>query len=201
MMIIVDGMQQDEVLYHGSQLQGMKVLEPNEAGFGIAGVYATDSIVPAVIFLGRKRNSMQATWSLNTDKPFFCERAEGVFDKWYSGVSGSVYVLAKRDFQADERLFKHEFVSLKPVKVLEEIKVADAKAFLMSMEHEGKLKIVRYSERWKLFPNDDDLIEMCVNGLKKYSMEFTLKRIRQLQPSLEEGFIRKVEQEKRKIKS
>ncbi len=184
-----------KTLYHGSEISGLEVLEPKTSlGFDKRYVYATDSLIEAVIFLSRKRNSMQASWDIDTDVPYFCERSKGVFNKWYSGVSGSIYVLPVDNFRRNERLSEHEFVSPNPVKVLDEIGVKDAKTFLNDLAAQGKMKIIRYEDRRALFPDDSDLVEMCMSGLKKYSVEFTLERIRRLQPQLEREFMKRLKE-------
>lgn len=78
------------------------------------------------------------------------------------------------------------------MKVLEEIVIPDAKDYL-----KDNLRIVDYKDRRKLFPDDKDLIRMCVDGLEKYSMEFTIKKLRELQPALEREFLLELEKQKK----
>lgn len=182
------------LLYHGSHKQGLRALEPSEAGFGKKYVYATDNFAAAVIFLGRGRNSFEATWTMGGKNQFFCERKEGILDKWYSGVSGSLYSVTSGDFRRDESIGEHEFISSRPVRVVEETRVSDAKDFLVNLERQGKLRIIGYRDRRKMFPDDSDLVKMCLNGLGKYGVEFTLKRIRELQPQIEKEFLERVQQ-------
>ena len=87
-----------EYLYHGSDWPNQKVLEPRKFGCEKDYVFATDNLIESVIFLSKKRNSLQATWDVNCEVLFFCERAEGVFEKWYKRMIGSVYVLPKGVF-------------------------------------------------------------------------------------------------------
>lgn len=181
-----------EIVYHGSKFRNQKSLDPRNSGFGKNYVYATDNFVEAVIFLGERRNSLQATWNTDCDVPFFCERAEGVFDKWYSGTKGSVYVLSKREFKRDPKLSKHEYISTYPVKVLDEIEIPDAKDYLLS-----KLRIVNYKDRRTLFPDDNDLVRMCINGLDKYGVEYTVRKLRELQPDLEKEFLIELDKQKK----
>lgn len=173
-----------EVVFHGSRFGGNKTLEPRDTGFGKNYVYATDNFTEAVIFLSERRNSLQATWDLDCESPFFCERVKGVFERWYSGIAGSVYVLPRGEFERNERLSSHEFLSSHPVDVTDEILIEDAKEYL-----EDKLRIVYHKDRRILFPDDSDLISMCLRGLDKYSLEFTIRKLRELQPDLEEVFL------------
>lgn len=192
-------MSEDDVLYHGTQETGLRVLEPRASpGYDKKYVYATDNLFNAVVFLSRKRNSLQASWDTDAVLPYFCERIEGVFDRWYSGVGGSIYVLPKGRFHRDERLGSHEFVSESGVAVLEEISIKDAKGFLRGMQRDGKGRIILYNDRRSMFPDDSDLVDMCMRGLKKYSLEFTLQSIRRLNPSLEAGFMARYERPRSK---
>ena len=183
-----------EFLYHGSRKKGLRILEPSEAGYGKKYVYATDNIPAAIIFLGRGRNSFEASWTMGGKDQYFCERKEGILDKWYSGLSGSVYVLTSNDFQEHNGIGEHEYISPRIVRVIEETEVTDAKVFLLDLEKQGKIQIIEYKERRKKFPDDSDLVEMCLKGLGKYSIDFTLKRIRELQPQIETEFLEKVRQ-------
>ena len=56
-----------EYLYHGSDWPNQKVLEPRKSGFEKDHVFATDNLIEAVIFLSKKRNSLQATWDVNCE--------------------------------------------------------------------------------------------------------------------------------------
>ncbi|MCL4382119.1 hypothetical protein M1614_04045 [Candidatus Marsarchaeota archaeon] len=188
---------ENEILYHGSIIHGLKVLEPRESGFDTKYIYATDDIAFALIFMNKKRNSFQASYGTDKDTGgiFFCERTKGIFDKWYSGLSCSIYIVPKADFQNGEHVGtgKHEFISRNPVKIIKEIQVNDTKAFLMDLQKQRRFKFISYKNRKIMFPDDEDLIEMCLNGLNKYSFEFTLKRIRQFNPQLEAEFITRVQ--------
>ena len=180
-----------EYLYHGSDWPNQKVLEPRKSGFEKDYVFATDNLIEAVIFLSKKRNSLQATWDVNCEVPFFCERAEGVFEKWYKRMIGSVYVLPKGDFGKVKGLSKNEFVSSKAVGVLREIEIPDAKEYL-----ESKIRIVMFKNRREVFPTDEDLVRMCMRGLEKYTLDYTLRRIRKLNPGLESEFLLALEKSK-----
>ena len=137
---------ENQFLYHGSHRQGLRVLEPNKAGYGKAYVYATDNVAAAIIFLGRGRNSFEASWTMGGQDQYFCERKEGILDKWYSGASGSVYALSPGDFKRDEAIGEHEFASPGPVRVIEEIRVTDARSFLRDLKKKGEIRVIEYKD-------------------------------------------------------
>ena len=91
-----------------------------------------------------------------------------------------------------KRLSKNEFVSSKAVSVLREIEIPDAKEYL-----ESKIRIVMFKNRREVFPTDEDLVRMCVRGLEKYTLDYTLRRIRKLNPGLESEFLLALEKSKR----
>ena len=105
---------------------------------------------------------------------------------------GSVYVLPKGDFGKVKGLSKNEFVSSKAVSVLREIEIPDAKEYL-----ESKIRIVMFKNRREVFPTDEDLVRMCMRGLEKYTLDYTLRRIRKLNPGLESEFLLALEKSKR----
>lgn len=189
----------EEYVYHGSRSSGHKELVPKVAGFGKRLVYATDNLTLAAIFIGKGRNSWQADFDIGDDGvPYFRERVDGIFDKWYKMRSGSIYALPKSEFHREKGMWEHELASEKPVGVVEEIKIGDLKEFMLNLEKEGKLKIVYYKDFRKMFPDDDaDLIKMGLDGLNKYTLEFTLKAIRKFRPDLEKRFIEAYEKRKK----
>ncbi|MGB9677858.1 MAG: hypothetical protein ACPLZ9_04490 [Candidatus Ratteibacteria bacterium] len=188
-------------VYHGSPTSGLKVLEPKEAGYGKKYVYATEKFIYAVIFANRSgRNSLQATWG-QEKKFYFCEEVEGVFDKWYGNKSASIYCLDKSLFNKIPELSSHEMVSEVAVPVEKEIKIKDIKEFFLEQEKKGKMDIIYYKDRRKMFPNDNHKIEMLISGLKKYGFEKTLERIRTLRPDLERPFLERYNQLKNLEKS
>ncbi len=54
------------------------------------------------------------------------------------------------------------------------------------------IRIALYKDRRVLFPDGSDPIDMCVNGLGRCGAEFTLERIKKLQPQLEKGALNRL---------
>ena len=179
------------LLYHGSYRQNLKVLKPMKSEYGKRNIYATSELVFAVVFLSPNKNKMQSTCRLGGKNPYFCERTEGIFDKWYSGLKGSIYILPKKDFV---HLNKSVYVSEKKVHVLKEIKIRDTKEFLLNLEKQKKFRIIYYKDRKKIFPDDNDLIMTWIKDVPKWGVKATLKNIHKLQPKLERKFLKKLKE-------
>jgi len=188
----------EDVVYHGSQIQNLKVVVPEEAGYKNRYVYASSEIALAAIFINRKPGgSWVATWGFGKNGPFFCERVKGIFDKWYAGQKGSIYVLSKDDFHHEGYMSSHEWVSEKPVKVVKEIQINDVKQFLLDLEKQGKIKITYYDDRPERYRSDDDMIEMAIKMIEKYGLKQQIERIREFQPQIENRVMEELK--KRKI--
>ena len=62
---------------------------------------------------------------------------------------------------------------------------------------ESEIRIVMFKNRREVFPTDEDLVRMCVKGLEKYTLDYTLRKIRELNPGLESEFSHALEKSKR----
>ena len=180
-------------VYHGSQIRGLKLLIPKESGYGKRFVYATDEFVLAVIFINRRPGgSLVASWGIEKGRPYFCERVRGIFYEWYAERKGSIYVLSKRDFYHESYMEGFEWVSEKPVEVLDEIKVDDVKEFLLELADKGKINLYFYDDRPERFRGDDDLVELAIKMIEKYGKERVIKRVREFQPQIEKRVIERL---------
>lgn len=91
-------------VYHGSQVQGLKVIRPHRSTQGKRWVYATKDPVLAACFLGNRGGDFTCAVGRDTvtGKPFICERFKGAFELRYRGVRGSIYVLPGDIFREGE---------------------------------------------------------------------------------------------------
>ncbi len=172
-------------LYHGTKEGGLKELKPKEAGHGKEYVYATGKAF-AVIFINRPGGSLVADWGFGKDgTPYYVEKVEGIFDKNYSGVGGSLYILEKSLFFQNESMDEIEFASDRVVPVVEEIKIQDLKEYLENLEREGKLKVIKYENRLKFFPKiDEDSVKDALSLIEKYGKDRILPSIKEYRPEI-----------------
>lgn len=145
-------------LFHGTDIANLKSIKPNKSGHKNEYIYATSDLAFATIFSARKGNSLVTMVIKNKEGvPCLCERAEGIFNKLYSRVSATVYIVDKNDFFHKKGMWANEFVSDKEVPIIEEITIPDIKEFLLELEkEEGEFKLVEYKDRKEYFPKIDE---------------------------------------------
>jgi len=173
-------------VYHSSQKQGLKKISPHKSTHGHNWVYATLDMVMAAAFLGTKGGDFTCAVGRdsNTDKPYICERFKGAFDLRYDGVKGSIYVLPDENFMREQTLWQEEVVAEGAVEPLAEIKVDNAKQYLLKLEKSGKLNIKYYPEKIAGIPRDDsDLVKRVVVWSQKFGDEI-LERVKEYHPHL-----------------
>jgi hypothetical protein len=155
-------------VYHASQKQGLKVIEPRVGTHGQAWVYAAKDLVIASIFLGQHHDFILAS-GLTGDMPYICERFVGAFDRAKANVTASIYVLPGSSFQANRTGWEGDLISEIAVVPLSETVIDDAKTHLLELRDKGQLEIYFYPDRPEHLPSDDnDLIsaalEFCAQG-------------------------------------
>ena len=174
------------LLYHGSLNQKLKYLKPGNGGYKKDFVYAVSCKAFAAIFINRKGGSLVASWGrLKNGLPYFCERKKGIFKSNYNNQKGSIYVVDKKYFKQNKKLWEEEWVSEQKVPIIEEIKIKNLKKYLLELESKGKIKIILFKDRKKFFPNiDKELIEDAIKLIEKYGYEKTLPSIKKNQPKI-----------------
>jgi len=175
-----------EKLYHGSHVQALKKINPKESRYNKQYVYAVSELAFALLFSVPVRNSFIASWGRLKDSiPYFCEKRLGAFDLFYSDKQCSIYVLDAKDFFQKENLWREEYISEHTEKVVEEIKVADVKEYLLDLEKEGKFKLITFNDRKLYFPNiDEEAVKDAMEMIKKYRSESILKAIKKWRPDI-----------------
>ena len=180
-----------EEVYHASRRQGLRVIKPRRSTHGKRWVYATKDPVLAACFLGNLGGDF--TCAVGRDpvsgKPFICERFQGAFELRYRGVLGSIYVLPGGTFREGETGWDEEVVSPEPVVPIREIRVDDAAKYLLALERQGKLLIVRYPKKIAGIPEDDeDLVRRAVVWYRRFRPFgfLVLRELRRYHPHLME---------------
>ena len=153
-------------LYRGAKKNGLKVMEPNIVNHGTPYVYATTDKIEAIIYSVKGGNfNYTNIYGYDDDgKRCLIERKKNCLEDIYNTV-GRYYVLDDKIFEKHEGLGvgDNEYVSILPVKVIEEVKIDNVWQYFKELEQSDKLKIYRYPSRPKLYPDDDsDLIECAI---------------------------------------
>jgi len=119
-----------------------------------------------------------------TGLPYICERFEGAFDLRYGDVAGSIYVVPGDTFLEGKTPWDEEVVSPGAVIPTREIRVDDAKPYLLQLADEGKLILKLYPDRIDGIPEDDeDLVQRAALWYRQ-SGDAILERVKQYHPSL-----------------
>ena len=153
-------------VYHGSNVKGLKVIEPRVSTHQQNLVYATKSPCVATIFLSNGGSDLvyvlggQGT---NEKPAYLVERLPGVFNKIFSG-EGSIYTLNSEPFNYKEGFWNAEVVAEESQMVLKEEKIDNILEKLEEYKKEGVLKLYRYPERPDFIPLDNsDLIDKYIH--------------------------------------
>jgi len=128
-------------VYHASPIQGLTQIIPHVGTHGQSWVYATDDIAVAVVFIGRLGGDFTCASGVVSGKPYLCERFAGAFDRRYASAAGSLYVLSGDGFASGQTSYSKDLVCNQVVKPLQEIRVANAKDYLLQLASEGKITI------------------------------------------------------------
>ncbi len=169
-------------VYHASPIQNLTEIVPHVSTHGQSGVYATDDRIVAAIFLGRLGGDFTCASGIYQGKPYLCERFAGAFDRRYGSVAGSIYVLPSADFLAGRTSYSKDRVCSRTVKPLEEIKIANAKDYLLRLAAEGKLVMKLHPERFCIPEDDEDLVQ---KGVRMYQRGINvLEQVEDFHPQL-----------------
>lgn len=173
-------------VYHASGRTGLTKIEPAVGTHGQSWVYATKDFVMSAVFVSRAGGDL--TCAVGRDPksglPYLCERFEGAFDHRYLDKAGAIYQLPSAGFVEGQTQWSEEVVSEGAVEPLAEIQIADAKAYLRNLVHEGRLILKRYPDRLEGIPEDDeDLVRTGILRTRQYG-DRNLAQFREYHPGL-----------------
>ncbi len=148
-------------VYHGSNISGLKFIEPRKSTHQKKWVYAAKNKCVAALFLNKGSGDLTTKIKgsgTKKDPIIFVERLPGIFDKILN-VSGFIYTLKGSSFEEGKTSWPAEVVSDKKTKVISEEKIDNLYDKLKEFEQEGLIKIYNYPNRPKDIPIDNtDLI-------------------------------------------
>jgi hypothetical protein len=188
-----------KVVYHSSKIQGLKKIIPHKSTHGESWIYATWDIVMSAAFLGGLGGDFTCAVGRDpeTGKPFICERFKGAFELRYGNVKGSIYLLPGEKFIAGKTQWEEEVVCDEPVTPLSEIKIANAKEYLLQLARENKLIIKYYPEKIAGIPEDDeDLVYRAVIWIREFGEKRVLEQVRRYHPNLIDRVLQAVREHK-----
>lgn len=180
-----------EYVYHGSKIQGLKILSPHKSTHGTY-VYATKVKEIAIIMSKRCGDDATYTITINDNgKIDLIERIPHAFEKMFSNKF-SLYTL-------DSSLFKNintgfnEVVSSTEVPIIKEEMYESLSDVINKLVNNNVINIYYYPNRPNYIPNDDsDLIDRIRNiYIGKLHKKCTAREIARwifLHPNLEDEF-------------
>ena len=173
-------------MYHSSIEQDLKVIKPNKSAYGENWIYATKTIEMSAVFLSGKGGDLtcQVGRDSTTGKVFICERFKDAFDYRYNNTSGSIYFLPKDKFINDKTGWDEEVVCSDAVEILKEIKIIDTKEYLLNLNEQEKIILLRYPNKIGNIPeNDEDLVYRGIIWTRQFGKE-VLNDFKKLHPNL-----------------
>ena len=172
-----------EEVYHASPVQGLTRIVPYVSTHRQPWVYAADDIAVAAVFLGRLGGDFTCASGVYSGKPYLCERFAGAFERRYGSVSGSIYVLPPDGFASGQTSYGKDLVCSHAVAPLREIKVDDAKDYLLRLAAENRLIIKFYPERFCIAEDDEDLVQKAAWMHERLGKD-VLEQVRDFHPGL-----------------
>lgn len=153
-------------IYRGCKETGLKTMEPKLVNHGNSFVYGTTDKIEAIIYSVKGGNLNYTNIYGYDDDGSRCliERKTNCLEEIFN-KEGRYYILDDKDFIKHEKIGvgDNEYVSTKPVKVLEEIIIPNVWEYFKQLEKSGNFKIYRYPSRPKIYPDDDsDLIDCAL---------------------------------------
>lgn len=133
---------QTNIVYHGSPIQGLDIINPNISTHNKSYVYATRNYILALIF-SVKWDDFDILLSKENKKIVLRESYKDAFYKIFKNKSGSIYHLPDTTFKLNKTSFSSELVSIKSVKVLREDKIDDIYNTIMESKD---IILIKYSD-------------------------------------------------------
>ena len=143
----------ERLLYHGSAVRGLTVLEPRSVLHGASGekvVYLSGSIPYALLYIwdGVKNHSPEkwVTGGIRDGGAFCEEQFPDQLRTFYGGVCGLVYGVQQGKWTRPVCNREQMYYSEEPVPVCRATEVTDVYRELLHWEEEGAFRVLRFTE-------------------------------------------------------
>ena len=175
----------NNIVYHGSNVGGLKEIKKHKSTHNIELVYASKNISVPLAFIRNKNNrDLDLNVRLCNGKLQITERRPKLIETIYN-LDGYIYVLSSENFKSKDYLWKAEVVSDKDELVLKEIYVPNIKEKLEELNNNGEIDLYLYPNRPSDIPLDNsDLIEHCLNICKNYNHSDMIDKMLLIYPEL-----------------
>lgn len=155
-------------VYHGSNIGGLKIIEPRVSSHDKSFVYASTDIATATLFLARWNDYIFRVGYID-GKLHIVENYANALKDIYENKKGYIYVLNGEEFRKDDSLWCGEVICEKAC-VVEECKaIKNILEELYTYSQHDFLEIYEYPNRPDFYPMDDsDLIEKLERDIKNW---------------------------------
>lgn len=154
-----------KIIYHGRMEEGLKTITPHKCKHDKAYVYASENKALCVIFAVKRKGENIDFGVSKLGKVYIREFYEGAFEDRFAFRPLYLYKLNKKDFKRETEYI--ELVSDKKVEVVDCEFIPDAAEYLLKLEKENKLKILRYALMSS--KQRSEMNELLIKALRKYS--------------------------------
>jgi len=147
------------IVYHGSNINGLQIIEPKVSSHGKSYVYATTNKIIATLFLARWNDYIFRLGHFN-GRLHIVENYPKALKEIYKDKFGYIYELSGKNFIKEKNMWGGEVVSTHPVKVLRCDIIENILDKLYEYKNNNSLDIYEYPMRPSCYPhNDSDLLE------------------------------------------
>lgn len=147
------------------------------------------------MFLGRLGGDFTCASGMRDGKPYLCERFAGAFERRYAAASGSLYVLPDDGFLMGQTSYSKDFVCTEAVTPLEEVRVENAKKYLLRLAEEAKIIVKFFPGRFCIPDDDSDLVEKAALVYERLGQN-VLDQVQEFHPALMERVLEKIAKNK-----
>lgn len=139
------------ILYHGSNTENLKVLEPRQADHDRPYVYMTTLEVISAFYLCNAVTRPYYWFPYGFTKeniPIYHETYPNALAEVSDGVSGCIYIVkANEDQVIPFKNIPTAKLATEPVEVIDSIKIDNAYDYFLNCERKGLLKIGRFEDK------------------------------------------------------
>ena len=159
-------------LYHASNTPGIKLLEPRTSTHGVPYVYAIKDRLTALLF-GAPKDDFDLLVIIVDGVTSVYECYPGALEKVYKGKRCSLYEIDGAGFSSGVTSWDAEYVNENAAPVLNEYRITDIYAEIMSFAQSGELVIHRFSDDAKYieFIKDELTSRIHYFGMTDESMD------------------------------
>jgi hypothetical protein len=149
----------NNIIYHGSSKQNLKVLNPSISTHGKSYVYGTENEILATIFAAPNNLLTNDTIEIGAinNLLYISEIRKGAFNLVFNNKSGSIYKVSSKTFKNVEGIPSYEKVSDATISVIDEREIKNLSEELLKYFNKKLLYIKFYNNSNTVRPTFEEL--------------------------------------------